>query len=131
MELFHTQVHAFVQTGHGRRVDVHVSQVLHIPLVFGMNSFLQTLLLLASAILLGFPAGVFEDTARCILFKFTLKNTRSWTEGILVGLGHGAIEAMLPAMRLLFIFIGIRTPWTLSSDTGWDEAHQIGRETRA
>ncbi|MDD2920891.1 MAG: SdpI family protein [Anaerolineales bacterium] len=47
--------------------------------------------------------------------------------------------AMLPLMGLLFIFvgyllrkakrnffIGIRTPWTLSSDTVWDKTHQLG-----
>ena len=47
--------------------------------------------------------------------------------------------AMLPAMGLLFIFagvmmreakrnffIGIRTPWTLSSDRVWYETHRIG-----
>jgi len=72
-----------------------VSQILHIPLVFGMNSFLQTLPLLANAIILGLLAGVFEETARYILFKFILRNTRSWKEGILVGLGHGGIEAAL------------------------------------
>lgn len=48
-------------------------------------------------------------------------------------------NAMLPAMGLLFIFtgrmisrakrnffIGIRTPWTLSSDKVWDETHRLG-----
>lgn len=48
-------------------------------------------------------------------------------------------QAMLPAMGLLFIvigsllrkakrnfFIGIRTPWTLSSDYVWDKTHQLG-----
>jgi uncharacterized membrane protein len=47
--------------------------------------------------------------------------------------------SMLPAIGLLFIFIGfmlrqakrnffigIRTPWTLSSDRVWDKTHQIG-----
>jgi uncharacterized membrane protein len=47
--------------------------------------------------------------------------------------------AMLPALGLLFIFIGfmmrqakrnffigIRTPWTLSSDKVWNETHRIG-----
>jgi uncharacterized membrane protein len=47
--------------------------------------------------------------------------------------------AMLPALGLIFIFagvmmrrakrnffIGIRTPWTLSSDRVWDKTHQIG-----
>jgi len=47
--------------------------------------------------------------------------------------------AMLPALGLIFIFagimmrqakrnffIGIRTPWTLSSDRVWDQTHRIG-----
>jgi len=47
--------------------------------------------------------------------------------------------ALLPAMGLLFIFIGfmlrkakrnffigIRTPWTLSNDIVWDKTHQLG-----
>ena len=47
--------------------------------------------------------------------------------------------AMLPALGLIFVFagvmlrkakrnffIGIRTPWTLSSDRVWDETHRIG-----
>lgn len=47
--------------------------------------------------------------------------------------------AMMPFMGLLFIFIGyllrqakrnffigIRTPWTLSSDTVWEKTHQLG-----
>jgi uncharacterized membrane protein len=46
---------------------------------------------------------------------------------------------MLPAMGLLFVFvgvllrqakrnfsIGIRTPWTLSSDAVWDKTHRLG-----
>lgn len=48
-------------------------------------------------------------------------------------------KAMLPALGILFFFvgymfrkakrnffIGIRTPWTLSSDRVWDETHRIG-----
>ena len=48
-------------------------------------------------------------------------------------------SAMLPFLGILFIFIGymlkqakrnffigIRTPWTLSSDTVWDKTHQLG-----
>ncbi len=57
-------------------------------------------------------------------------------------LGHKDFKmsaAMLPFMGLLFIaigamlrkakrnfFIGIRTPWTLSSDGVWDKTHQLG-----
>jgi uncharacterized membrane protein YhfC len=71
------------------------AQVLHLPLVFGMSAFLQSLPLIANAILLGLLAGLFEETARYVLFKFILKNVKSWKEGILVGLGHGGIEAIL------------------------------------
>ncbi len=48
-------------------------------------------------------------------------------------------QSLLPAVGLLFIlvglllrkakrnfFIGIRTPWTLSSDRVWDETHRLG-----
>jgi len=51
----------------------------------------------------------------------------------------GMSKAMLPAMGILFFFvgymlrkakrnffIGIRTPWTLSSDRVWDETHRVG-----
>jgi uncharacterized membrane protein len=57
-------------------------------------------------------------------------------------LGHADFamsKAMLPAMGILFFFvgymlrkakrnffIGIRTPWTLSSDRVWDETHRLG-----
>lgn len=81
------------------------SQVLHIPLVFGMNPLLQTLPLPVNAIILGLLAGVFEETARYILFKFILKNARSWKEGILVGLGHGGIEAALLGVLAAVAFV--------------------------
>jgi len=71
------------------------SQVLHIPLVIVMGSFLQSVSLLVNALILGLLAGVFEETARYVLFKFILKKSRSWREGILVGLGHGGTEALI------------------------------------
>ena len=62
--------------------------------------------------------------------------TLLWNLGY-TSLGIG--QSMLPAMGLLFIligsllrkakrnfFIGIRTPWTLSSDTVWGKTHQLG-----
>lgn len=71
------------------------SQVLHIPLVIGMGSFLQSVSLLVNAIVLGLLAGIFEETARYILFTFILRKARSWKEGLLVGLGHGGTEALI------------------------------------
>jgi uncharacterized membrane protein len=70
----------------------------------------------------------------CMVYIYGL--TLAWNLGYT---GFRMSSAMLPALGLLFIFIGfmmrqakrnffigIRTPWTLSSDTVWDETHRIG-----
>lgn len=62
--------------------------------------------------------------------------TLAWNLGYT---GFRMSAAMLPALGLLFFFmgvmmskakrnffIGIRTPWTLSSDRVWDETHRVG-----
>ncbi|MCI0556082.1 MAG: SdpI family protein [Anaerolineae bacterium] len=62
--------------------------------------------------------------------------TLAWSLGYT---GFRMSSSILPAIGLLFIFIGfmlrqakrnffigIRTPWTLSSDRVWDKTHQIG-----
>ena len=80
------------------------SQVLHIPLVYGLTAFFRSASAplipeawrtLFNGILLGLLAGIFEETARWILFKFSLKNAKSWQEGVVVGVGHGGVEAVL------------------------------------
>lgn len=83
------------------------SQVLHIPLVIGMGSFLQSVSVLVNAMILGLLAGIFEETARYILFRFILKNSRSWKEGVLVGLGHGGIEALLLGILAALAFVNM------------------------
>lgn len=80
------------------------SQALHIPLLYGLTAWFKTAgapvipqawLSLFNAILLGLLAGIFEETARWILFKYILKNARTWQEGVVVGIGHGGVEAFL------------------------------------
>jgi uncharacterized membrane protein YhfC len=71
------------------------SQILHIPLVLGLNNVMKGASLLVNAVILGLLAGLFEETARYILFKFILKKARSWKEGVLIGLGHGGTEAII------------------------------------
>lgn len=46
-------------------------------------------------IFLGITAGIFEETARCICFRFLLKKRRRFPDGIVFGLGHGGAEALL------------------------------------
>jgi uncharacterized membrane protein YhfC len=80
------------------------SQVLHIPFLQVLTAMFNNGTLptppLAwttafNAVLLGILAGVFEETARYILFKFFLKKVRTWEEGVLVGAGHGGVEAII------------------------------------
>ena len=61
--------------------------------------------------------------------------TLAWNIGLRFDMG----QAIIPAMGLLFYyvgtllvntkrnwFIGIKTPWTLSSDKVWEETHRVG-----
>ncbi len=50
---------------------------------------------LAYALFLGLTAGIFEEVARYVGFRFFLKNRLEWKNGIAYGLGHGGIEAIL------------------------------------
>jgi uncharacterized membrane protein len=66
------------------------------------------------------------------IYLLTLRWNLGYTD---LGIG----KAMMPALGILFFFvgylmrksrrnffIGIRTPWTLSSDRVWDETHRLG-----
>jgi uncharacterized membrane protein YhfC len=80
------------------------SQVLHIPVVAGLTALFNNGVLPAipeayslafNAVVLGLLAGIFEETARWILFKHILKEVKTWAQGVLVGVGHGGVEAVL------------------------------------
>ena len=73
------------------------SQLVHIP----ANSILAQAFDMASqplwiqAVVLGLSAGVFEEVARYLVFRFWQKDARSWRDAAFMGLGHGGIEAIL------------------------------------
>jgi uncharacterized membrane protein YhfC len=92
------------------------SQVLHLPFVAGLTALFkngalpaipETWTLLFTATLLGLLAGIFEETARWILYKFILKDTKTWNAGVLVGMGHGGIEAVLVGFAALASVAGM------------------------
>jgi uncharacterized membrane protein len=69
-----------------------------------------------------------------MLYVYILTLLAAW------GVPFNMTTMLLPAMGLLFIvigfligkakrnfFIGIRTPWTLSSDTVWAKTHELGK----
>ena len=93
-----------------------VSQVFHIPFLAWLTAMFNNGTLptppavwntIFNAVLLGLLAGLFEETARYILFKFFLKNARTWNEGVLVGAGHGGVEALILGVLGVFTVINM------------------------
>ena len=90
------------------------SQVLHIPILYGLTAMFANGTLPSppaawttafNAVLLGLLAGIFEETARYILYKFFLKKASTWNDGVLVGAGHGGIEAIILGILGVFTLI--------------------------
>jgi len=90
-----------------------LSQLGHLP----FNQFLLTplalrqgwvttagQLTLLGAVLFGLSAGVFEETARYLVLRFWKKDVRSWTGGMMLGAGHGGIEALVLGGLALLAF---------------------------
>lgn len=84
------------------------SQILHIPFnwLVGKTGLLPTDLsigmnLLIVAVFLGLSAGVFEEGSRYLAYRFWAKDARSWSRGMMLGAGHGGIEAILLGLILL------------------------------
>ena len=93
------------------------SQVLHVPLVVALTSTFQSWGVVAYALILGLLAGLFEETARYILFTFILKKSRTWEEGIFIGLGHGGAEAIIFGVLAGLTFVNMLVYRTVDLST--------------
>jgi uncharacterized membrane protein YhfC len=82
------------------------SQILHIPFnLFVLDPLMATLglrtgegsalALAGAAVLLGLSAGVFEEGARWLVYRFWIRKARTWPQGVVYGSGHGGGEAMI------------------------------------
>jgi uncharacterized membrane protein YhfC len=93
-----------------------LSQVFHIP----FNSYVLDPLmsrlgfslaagpgweLAGAAILLGLSAGVFEEGARWLAYRFWIRKARRWKEGVVFGSGHGGGEAFIFGVLSLLTLI--------------------------
>jgi uncharacterized membrane protein YhfC len=58
-----------------------------------------------NAIFLGLSAGLFEELTRTAVFRWWIKDARSWRKGVLFGSGWGGIEAIIVGGLALFTFI--------------------------
>lgn len=82
-----------------------LAQAVHIPFnwLIGQSGLLPMDLealpnLLIVATFLGLSAGVFEEVARYLAYRFWARDARSWGTGLMLGAGHGGVEAMLLAL---------------------------------
>lgn len=91
------------------------SQVGHIP----FNSFLLNPLLaklgiegiptgghlVIYGVALGLSAGLFEEVARYLTLRFWRKDARTWGQSLMLGAGHGGIEAVLVGGYAFYILM--------------------------
>jgi uncharacterized membrane protein YhfC len=81
------------------------SQIIHLPFNswfiplgierLGLSQATQGFQLVLLSLLYGLTAGIFEETARFLVYRFWLKNARSWREALMIGAGHGGIESIV------------------------------------
>ncbi len=91
------------------------SQVFHIPFNYwvlspgierlGLSTAKGDLQLVVIAVLFGLSAGVFEETARFLAYRFWLKEARNWKSALMFGAGHGGIEAVIFGALALYALI--------------------------
>ncbi len=97
-----------------------LSQMGHLPfnwLILQQLQWIDTENLIVLALFLGLSAGVFEEGARYLMYRFWAKEARSWGKGLMLGMGHGGVEAILLGIIGLINFIillGLKNGYFLS-----------------
>jgi uncharacterized membrane protein YhfC len=92
-----------------------VSQVLHIPFnawvlapavrSLGLAEARAGWPLALLALLYGLSAGLFEESFRYLVYRFGVKEARSWGAGLMFGAGHGGIEAVILGGLALYALV--------------------------
>ena len=90
------------------------SQVLHIPFNLLVNrsgilpedlSIVTNLIIVS--LFLGLSAGVFEEGARYLAYRYWAKDARTWGKGLMLGAGHGGIEAIIVGVLGAINFVAL------------------------
>lgn len=91
------------------------SQALHLPFnkwlleplfsMLGLEAAPNSLDLLLIGLLAGLSAGLFEETARLVVYRRWLPDVRRWKDGLMFGLGHGGTESMLLGALVIYVFL--------------------------
>lgn len=90
-----------------------LSQVGHIPFNQGLTLLFHNGILPSpppewrlpfNAVLLGLSAGLWEEFARYGAYRWWAKDARTWRKGVLLGAGHGGVEAIFLGALVLYTF---------------------------
>ena len=57
-----------------------------------------------TALVLGLSAGLFEEFSRYAVYRWWIKDARTWSQGLLFGAGHGGFEAILIGALSLYTY---------------------------
>jgi len=91
-----------------------ISQIGHIPFNIAVGFLLRRgilpfppegLNLAFTAIFLGLSAGVWEECARYAAFRWWAVDARTWRKALVLGAGHGGIEAILLGVVVLYAYL--------------------------
>lgn len=79
-----------------------VSQGIRLPLLYGLTALLQGRDLMSreaaavfNIVFLSLTAGLFEESARWLGYRFVIRGARRWEQAVTYGAGHGGIEAII------------------------------------
>jgi len=90
-----------------------ISQIGHIPFNILLTELFkrgilpsppENYALVFNAIVLGLSAGLWEELTRWGVYKWWAKDARTWRKGVLLGTGHGGVEAFLLGLLALYTF---------------------------
>jgi uncharacterized membrane protein YhfC len=71
----------------------------------------------ATAIWLGLSAGLWEETIRYAAYRWWAKDARTWSKGVLLGAGHGGIEAIILGILVLYSYVQLVAIYNLDLST--------------
>ena len=90
-----------------------LSQAGHLPFNAGLTLLFQQKILPSppqswahgfNAAVLGLSAGLWEELSRYAVYRWWAKDARQWRQGVLMGVGHGGMEALLLGALVLMTF---------------------------
>jgi uncharacterized membrane protein YhfC len=102
------------------------SQVVHIPLNLGIQDVANALvpdktpqpwMIPFNAVVLGLSAGICEETARYVGYRWLAPRARSVRDALMLGAGHGGIEAIILGLLAGLSFINLAVVRTMDLST--------------